>query len=234
MMLESVREEVCDANRQLVTKGLVASTWGNVSGFDPGSGLVVIKPSGVPYAELTPACLVIVDLEGVTVEGALRPSSDTPTHVQLYKSFSGIEGVTHTHSQYATMFAQACRPLPCLGTTHADLFHGDVPVTRLLTEEEVGEGYELNTGKLILETFKDIDPLEMPAVLVAMHAPFAWGKSPMDSVENSAGLEQVAKMAVGTLKLRADQEPLPPHILQKHHDRKHGSDAYYGQDGRKG
>jgi L-ribulose-5-phosphate 4-epimerase len=229
MILEQLREEVLRANIQLAQAGLVTLTWGNVSGIHRVEGLIVIKPSGVDYESLTPADMVVVDLEGKVVEGSLRPSSDTPTHIKLYKAFSAIGGITHTHSLYATMFAQACREIPCLGTTHADHFDGPVPVTRFLTEAEVQSGYESNTGTVIIERFAHLDAMNMPAVLVAGHAPFAWGKSASDSVKNSIALERVAQIALGTLQLNPEMTTLPKHILEKHYQRKHGPDAYYGQ-----
>lgn len=229
-MLEQLKAQVCQANRDLVTHGLVTLTWGNVSGFDAATGLVVIKPSGVDYHALVPERMVVVDLAGQVVEGTLQPSSDTPTHVLLYKTFEGLGGITHTHSTYATMFAQARREIPCLGTTHADHFFGPIPVSRPLTEKEVEDGYEVNTGRAIVERFADLRPLAMPAILVAGHAPFTWGKSPADSVNNAIALEAVAQMALGTLTLEADAAALEHHLLNKHHTRKHGPNAYYGQE----
>lgn len=228
-MLDALREEVCVANQALVTHGLVTLTWGNVSGIDRQRGLVAIKPSGVDYAALTPDDIVLVDLEGNVVEGDLRPSSDTPTHVHLYRHFPSIGGITHTHSLHATMFAQARVPLACLGTTHADHFMGGVPVTRPLTPEEVESAYEHATGVVIVEALAGREALEMPAVLVAGHAPFAWGKSAHDSVHNAIALEAVAQMNLGTQTLRLDAPPLEGYVLNKHYQRKHGPDAYYGQ-----
>lgn len=233
MKLDVLREEVCLANKRLVAEGLVTLTWGNVSGLDPDSGLIAIKPSGVGYNDLTPESMVLVDLDGHVVEGDLRPSSDTPTHVLLYKHFreSGVAGVTHTHSPKATAFAQARRPIDCLGTTHADHFHGPVPVTRPLTAKEVEQAYEANTGHVIVETFADLDPAAMPGVLVAGHAPFAWGASANKSVDNAVALEAVAAMNLDTALLLGGS-PLPlleAYVLEKHHRRKHGPDAYYGQ-----
>jgi L-ribulose-5-phosphate 4-epimerase len=229
MMLEQLREEVLHANIGLVRSGLVALTWGNVSGIHRSEGLVVIKPSGIDYESLTPAVMVVVDLDGKVVEGSLRPSSDTLTHVKLYKAFTAIGGITHTHSLYATMFAQACREIPCFGTTHADQFDGSIPITRFLTEAEVQSGYESNTGSVIIERFAGLDAMNMPAVLVAGHAPFTWGKNASDSVKNSIILERIAQMALGTLQLNPETAILPKHILEKHYQRKHGPDAYYGQ-----
>ena len=231
-MLDELRAAVCKANRDLVEHKLVILTWGNVSGFDPASGLVAIKPSGVPYEKLTPEQMVIVDLDGKVVEGKLRPSSDTPTHVLLYRHFKGICGITHTHSLHATMFAQARREIPCLGTTHADHFFGSVPVTRALSAKEVDEAYEHNTGLVIIDRFKELDPLAMTAVLVGGHAPFAWGKSPADSLHNAIALEAVAQMAMGTFTLTPHPTPLEDYVLNKHHERKHGKNAYYGQAGK--
>ena len=228
-MLNELKEKVLKANLDLVKYGLVTLTWGNVSGISREEGLVVIKPSGVSYEKLTAEDMVVVNLEGKIVEGKFRPSSDTPTHIVLYKAFENIGGITHSHSEYATTFAQACKEIPCFGTTHADHFNGPVPVTRFLTEEEVTSGYELNTGKLIVERFVDLDPVSVPGVLLAGHAPFTWGKDPEDSVKNNLILERIAKMALGSLQLNPSLTSLPEHILEKHYLRKHGPDAYYGQ-----
>lgn len=228
-MLKTLREEVCQANLRLKNYNLVALTWGNVSGIDRQKGMVVIKPSGIDYDVLQAADMVILDLDGNTVEGKWRPSSDTPTHLALYRSFKNIGGIAHTHSLHATMFAQACREIPCLGTTHADHFHGSIPVTRYLNEYEVQKDYEFNTGKVIIERFSTLNPEEMPAVLVAGHGPFTWGYNPEEAVENSLVLEQVAKISLGTLRIEPGINPLPEYILRKHHQRKHGPDAYYGQ-----
>ena len=233
MKLEALRKAVCEANRELERLGLITLTWGNVSGFDPERKLVVIKPSGVPYATLTPAVMVVVDLAGKVVEGKLRPSSDTPTHVILYKAFPGVTGIVHTHSAHATAFCQAGRELPCFGTTHADHFHGTVPLARALTAREVDEDYEGHTGKVIVERFRGLDPLAMPAVLVAHHAPFAWGPTPRKALENAVALEAVAKMAIDTLQLMPGAGAIPAHILDKHYQRKHGPNATYGQGGKK-
>ncbi len=229
MTLNELKEHVCHANLELVKYQLVTLTWGNVSGIDRERGLVVIKPSGVSYDIMRPEHMVVIDLDGKRVEGTLNPSSDTPTHLALYKAFANIGGITHTHSDHAVMFAQAGREIPCFGTTHADHFYGTIPLTRYLTEQEVEEDYEGNTGTVIIERFAGINPLEMPAVLVAGHAPFAWGKTPEDSVKNSLVLEKVAQMALGTLQLRPENPPLPAYVLQKHYMRKHGPNAYYGQ-----
>lgn len=230
-MLETLKEEVWRANRRLVDSGLVVLTWGNASGFDPGSGLVAIKPSGVAYDVMTPADMVVVDLEGKVVEGALNPSSDTPTHLAFYRNFPGVCGAVHTHSVEATAWAQACREIPCYGTTHADQFHGPVPVTRYLTEEEVAEAYERNTGDVIVELFRGRNPLAQPGVLVAGHAPFTWGATPMKAVENAIALEAMARMArlTETLSSSRPASPLPGYIAEKHYLRKHGPGAYYGQ-----
>jgi L-ribulose-5-phosphate 4-epimerase len=230
-MLEELKAAVCLANQALVPAGLMRLTWGTVSGIDRESGLWCIKPSGVDYEALTPADMVVLDLDGRVVEGRFNPSSDTKTHLHLYRSFSDIGGVTHTHSPYATIFAQACRSLPCYGTTHADHFHGTVPVVRALTPEEVAEDYEHFTGVAIVERLRELklDPLEMPAVLQLHHAPFTFGKNAMDSLKNSIALEMCAQMALGSFSLNPALQPLPAHILEKHHLRKHGPGAYYGQ-----
>jgi len=224
-----LKEKVWRANLDLVKHNLVTLTWGNVSGFNRNEGIVAIKPSGVSYEEIMPDDIVIVDLDGQIIEGTLTPSSDTPTHLVLYKAFDGISAVVHTHSEYATMFAQANREIPCLGTTHADYFNGPVPVTRLIRKKEVDADYEVNTGKVIIELFSDLDPHEMPAVLVAGHGPFTWGRTPDEAVKNSLVLEKVAKMAWGTLLLNQKCEQVPEYLRHKHHRRRHGPDAYYGQ-----
>ena len=228
-MLKELRQEVWKANLELVRSGLVVLTWGNVSGIDRARGLVVMKPSGVSYGEMKPSDLVILDLEGKVVEGKLNPSSDTPTHLVLYRNFDEVGGITHTHSVHATAFAQACRELPCLGTTHADHFFGTVPVTRVVTKKETEQDYVGNTGKVIVERFRGKDPMAMPAVLVAHHGPFTWGKGAMDSVKNNIALEAVAEMALATLSLRPTVSSMPKHLLDKHYRRKHGPGAYYGQ-----
>jgi L-ribulose-5-phosphate 4-epimerase len=228
-MLEQLKEEVCQANLDLVAHGLVTLTWGNVSGISDDRRHVVIKPSGVAYDQMRPEQMVVVNLDGTVVEGQLRPSSDTPTHVLLYRHFQGIGGITHTHSRYATMFAQARVEIPCYGTTHADHFSGPVPLTRPLTEREVDEAYEVNTGQVIIERFQSLDPVAMPAVLVAGHGPFAWGKTVPQSVHNAVALEAVAEMALGVLRLRPDAPLLEQYVLDKHYQRKHGANAYYGQ-----
>lgn len=228
-MLEQLKEEVCKANLDLVKHGLVTLTWGNVSGFDVASQLMVIKPSGVNYEVMKPQHMVVVDLDGKVIEGDLNPSSDTDTHILLYRHFKGIAGITHTHSFHATMFAQAREPIPCYGTTHADHFMGFVPVTRPLTAEEVEEAYEHHTGKVILECFEALNPIEIPGVLVAGHAPFAWGKSATDSVKNAVALEAVARMAMGTRQINPNAPLLEDYVLNKHYQRKHGPNATYGQ-----
>jgi L-ribulose-5-phosphate 4-epimerase len=228
-MLEKLKQEVLQANLDLVKQGLVVLTWGNVSGIDREKNLMAIKPSGVDYEKLTDNDIVIVDLEGNVVEGNKRPSSDTPTHIEIYKAFKDIGGVTHTHSNYATMFAQACTEIPCLGTTHADHFYGSIPLTRFLTKKEVEEAYELNTGKIIVERFEELNPVTTPGVLVAGHAPFAFGKNAADSIRNALILERVAEMALGTFQLNKEINTLPEYISEKHYQRKHGPNAYYGQ-----
>ena len=228
-MLKGLKEKVLKANQDLVKYNLVTLTWGNVSGIDRKKGLIAIKPSGVNYDKLKIHDIVIVNMEGKVVEGELNPSSDTATHIELYKAFTSIGGITHSHSEYATIFAQALKEIPCFGTTHADNFNGIIPVTRFLTKDEVVSNYELNTGKIIIERFKDLDYSSIPAVLVAGHAPFTWGKDPEDSVKNNLVLERVAKMALYALNIKPDLNSLPDYILNKHHTRKHGKDAYYGQ-----
>jgi L-ribulose-5-phosphate 4-epimerase len=231
MLLPDLRAQICEANRVLVPSGLVRLTWGNVSGIDRASGIWGIKPSGVDYDKLTPEDIVLLDLEGKVVEGTLRPSSDTKTHLHLYREFGEIGGITHTHSLNATIFSQAGRELPCFGTTHADHFHGTVPVVRALTPEEVAADYEHFTGVAIVERLRELglSPIEMPAVLQLHHAPFTFGKTAMDSVNNSIALEMCAQMALGSYALNPAVQPIPGHILEKHHLRKHGPNAYYGQ-----
>ncbi len=229
-MLLELKEKVWKANLDLVKYGLVTHTFGNVSGMDRDHGLVVIKPSGVSYEELMPDDMVVVDLDGNRVDGRLNPSSDTPSHIEIYKAFPEVGGVTHTHSEYATMFAQANREIPCLGTTHADHFYGPIPVTRMITEEEIKEGYEKNTGKLVVERFATIVPMAMPGVLVVGHGVFTWGRSPEEAVLNGLILEKIAKMAWGSLMIDARCKGIPQPLLDKHFRRKHGPDAYYGQN----
>ncbi len=233
-MLSELKEAVFKANLALTRSGLVILTFGNVSGIDRRRGIVAIKPSGVPYDNLKAEDIVLVDLEGQVVEGWLSPSSDTATHCELYKAFPGIGGVAHAHSEFATMFAQARREIPCFGTTHADLFHGPVPLTRLLVEAEVAADYARNTGRAIVERFAGLDPQAVSAVLVAGHGPFTWGRTPVEAAETALVLEQVAKMALGSLVLEPRLAPLERHILEKHHLRKHGPDATYGQKKEKG
>ena len=228
-MLKELKERVYKANLDLVGHGLVILTFGNVSGIDRRRGVVAIKPSGVGYEEMKPADIVLVSLDGRLIESKLRPSSDTPTHLALYRAFSTIGGIAHAHSEYATMFAQAGREIPCLGTTHADYFPGSVPLTRRLTKNEVERDYEANTGKVIVERFRRLDPAGTPGVLVAGHGPFAWGDSPEEAVRGALLLDRVAKMAFGTLLLSPGCEPLPGHLLRRHFERKHGPRAYYGQ-----
>jgi L-ribulose-5-phosphate 4-epimerase len=208
---------------------LVTFTWGNVSGIDREAGVVAIKPSGAAYNELTPEKMVVLDLDGKVMEGKLRPSSDTPTHLELYRSFENIGGICHTHSPNATMWAQALKEIPCLGTTHADHFYGDIPVTDELTKEEIENDYELNTGKVIVRRFESINPMQVPAVLVANHGPFTWGADAEKAVENAVVLEQIAATAMGTIRINEMQGPISQVLLDKHYLRKHGKDAYYGQ-----
>lgn len=229
MSLDSLRQEVLEANLELVRRGLVLYTFGNASGIDRTRGLVAIKPSGVPYDRMTANDIVIVDLKGETVEGKLRPSSDLATHLILYQAFPDIGGVVHTHSHHATVWAQAGREIPCLGTTHADYFYGPVPVTDALHASEIDDAYEANTGHAIVKTFRAIDPLTMPAVLVAGHAPFTWGQSPADAAHHAVVLEEVAQTAFQTLMLNPAAEPIARALLDKHFFRKHGQSAYYGQ-----
>ncbi|MDX1700810.1 MAG: L-ribulose-5-phosphate 4-epimerase [Melioribacteraceae bacterium] len=229
MSIKSLKEEVCQANLKLVEYGLVTLTWGNVSAIDRNESLVVIKPSGIDYKEMTPDDMVVTDMEGNQVDGKWKPSSDTPTHIELYKAFPHVGGISHSHSPHATMFAQAEMEIPCFGTTHADHFFGNVPLTRLLSEKEVNEAYEKNTGIVIIERFANIDPSSIPGVLVASHAPFTWGKTAMESVKHSLILERIAEMAIGTLSLKPNCEQIKEYILNKHYLRKHGPNAYYGQ-----
>ena len=229
-MLEKLKQSVCEANCQLPKHGLVAFTWGNVSGVDRASGLMVIKPSGVEYEDLSPEHMVVVELAtGKVVEGKLRPSSDTDTHLELYRKFPEIGGIVHTHSQWATTFAQGRMGIPAFGTTHADYFYGEVPCTREMTKAEIGGSYELETGKVIVETFADKNPMQIPAVLVCNHGPFAWGTSPDDAVYHAVVLEECAKMAWQNLLYNPAQQPISQELLDKHFLRKHGKNAYYGQ-----
>jgi len=236
-MLEELKQEVYEANLELVKKGLVIYTWGNASGICREKGLVVIKPSGVDYDKLKPEDLVVVDLEGNIVEGNLKPSSDTPTHLVLYKAFREVGGIVHTHSRWATIFAQAGLPIPPLGTTHADYFYGEIPCTRRMKEEEINGDYEKETGNVIVETFKDKNPVYVPGVLVNEHGPFSWGKNAGEAVYHAVVMEEVAMMAFNTLVLKrmvlGKAEPELPSmstaLLNKHFNRKHGKNAYYGQ-----
>lgn len=227
-MLEQLKNEVLAANLELKKNGLVLFTWGNVSAIDRASGLIVIKPSGVSYEDMKPQDMVVVDMYGKVVEGTLRPSSDTPTHAALYRAFPQLGGIVHTHSTFATAFAQACRAIPAYGTTHADYFYGDIPCTRSLTGEEMAD-YEANTGKVIAETVKREDVLAVPACLAANHGVFAWGKTAAEAVYHATVVEEVAKMAYLTEGLSREARRLPQHIADKHYFRKHGKDAYYGQ-----
>ena len=229
MKLKDLREQVLDGNLELVRRGLVLYTFGNASGISRNEGLVVIKPSGVPYESMKPEDLVIVDLEGKTVEGSLRPSSDLPTHLVLYNAFPTIGGVAHTHSRAATSWAQAQREIPCFGTTHADYFEGPVPVTKPLTPAEIRKDYERNTGLAIVRCMGKRDPLHTPGVLVAGHAPFCWGKTPAEAAHNSVLVEEIAMMALNTLTANPKARPISKALHEKHFFRKHGSSAYYGQ-----
>ena len=230
MKISHLKQAVFEANLALVKEGLVKLTWGNASGIDREQNLVVIKPSGISYDEMKPEDMVVIDLEGTVMGSHLSPSSDTPTHLHLYRSFPQIGGIIHTHSEWATSWAQACLDLPCYGTTHADHFYGPVPCTRLMTTDEIQGHYEQATGKVIVERFDGIDPLQVPAVLVAEHGPFCWGKNPADALQHAVILEEIAKIAFRTVML-GKQGPVQPSILEKHYSRKHGPDAYYGQKG---
>jgi L-ribulose-5-phosphate 4-epimerase len=232
MRYADLRRSVCEANQAIVRSGLVVLTFGNVSGADRDAGVIAIKPSGVEYGDLTPESIPIVDLDsGAVVDGSLRPSSDAPTHLVLYRQFDGVQGIVHTHSTYATAWAQAGRAIPCLGTTHADHFRGPVPVTRMLEQAETGDRYEELTGAAIVDLFAALElvPLEVPAALVASHGPFAWGASVPDAVENAVALEAVAALALHTLALNAHVGDIERHLLDRHFLRKHGAAAYYGQ-----
>ncbi|AKC96018.1 L-ribulose-5-phosphate 4-epimerase [Sneathia vaginalis] len=229
-MLEELKKRVYEANMDLPKYNLVKFTWGNVSEIDREKGLFVIKPSGVDYDKLTPDDMVVVDLEGNVVEGRYKPSSDTPTHVELYKAFSKIGGIVHTHSTYATSFAQAGRNIPCYGTTHADSIYGDIPCSRNLTEEEINEAYEKNTGKVIIETFEKLDYMATPTILCKNHGSFSWGENAKKAVYNAVVLEEVAKMAILTEMINKEVKEAPKCIQDKHYNRKHGKNAYYGND----
>lgn len=228
-MLEELKQEVYEANMELPRRNLIIYTWGNVSGIDRDRGMFVIKPSGVPYNELKPEDMVVMDLEGNKVEGKYNPSSDTPTHLELYRAFKEIGGIVHTHSPAATAWAQAGRSIPCYGTTHADYFYGEIPCTRSLTEEEVANEYEKNTGLVIIETFKNLNPLFVPGVLCRNHGPFTWGKNAAEAVYHAVVLEEIAKMDLMTEILNHNMTEAPQYIQDKHFLRKHGPNAYYGQ-----
>jgi len=229
-MLQRLREQVLEANLELVRRGLVLYTFGNASGISREDGLVVIKPSGVPYEEMKPDHLVVTDLLGKIVEGNLRPSSDLPTHLALYNQFAEIGGVAHTHSEYATAWAQARKAIPCFGTTHADYFHGKVPVTLTMTDQEIAKDYEKNTGLAIIRCLEETNPSATPGVLVANHGPFAWGKDAGTAAHNAVILESIARMAYFTLGINAAAEPVGSGLHDKHYLRKHGKNAYYGQE----
>lgn len=244
-MYEDLKKLVYEANIELQKQKLVIYSWGNISSIDRSAGVVAIKPSGILYDELTPDKIVLLDLDGNIIEGqgealhlikpassGLRPSSDTPTHLELYRNFESVGGICHTHSPSATMWAQSCKEIPCFGTTHADNFFGPIPVTEIMTAEEIQNDYELNTGKVIVRQFAHIDPMQMPAVLVANHGPFTWGKTTIDAVESMVVLEQVAAMALGTITINPAQGPISKALLNKHYFRKHGKNAYYGQQTR--
>ena len=228
-MLEELKKSVLEANLELPKKGLITYTWGNVSGIDREKNLVVINPSGVPYEDLKLEDLVVVDLDGNIIEGSLNPSSDTPTHLVIYKNFKEVGGIVHTHSRWATLWAQAGRGIPALGTTHADYFYGEIPCTRKMTTEEIQGEYEEETGNVIVETFKDINPSYVPGVLVNNHGPFTWGKDAKEAVHNAVVLEEVSMMAFHTCSLTPGIKPISQVLLDKHFLRKHGANAYYGQ-----
>ena len=231
-MLEQLKQEVCKANLLLPKHGLVTFTWGNVSAIDRDAGLVVIKPSGVEYDDMTANDMVVVDMDGKVVEGYYKPSSDTPTHVALYKAFPSLGGIVHTHSRWATSFAQAGVSIPAMGTTHGDYFYGDIPCTRPMTAQEIAGEYEKETGNVIIETFREqgIDAAQVPATLVFSHGPFAWGKDAMDAVHNAVVLEEVAFMAMHAIQLNPYVGRMQQELLDKHYLRKHGKNAYYGQN----
>ena len=229
-MLEELKNTVCEANLKLPEHGLVTFTWGNVSGIDRQSGLVVIKPSGLEYGVMTYKDMVVVDLDGTVVEGKWKPSSDTPTHIELYKAFPNIGGVVHTHSRWATSFAQAGRSIPAMGTTHADYFYGDIPCTRPMTDAEIKGEYEKETGKVIIETFGNLDPDAIPGVVVFSHGPFVWGSDPMNAVHNAVVMEECAFMDFSAIMLNPELGAMQSSLLDKHYLRKHGKNAYYGQN----
>ena len=229
MLLKKLREEVLEANLEIVRRGLVMYTFGNASGCDRASGHVVIKPSGVPFEQLAPENMVVTTLDGAVVEGSLKPSSDLATHLELYRAFAGLGGVVHTHSTYATAWAQAAKDIPCLGTTHADYFHGPVPVTDPLDHEEISRDYELNVGKAIVRTFDGADPLAQPGILVRNHGPFVWGATPAQAAMNAVLLEEIARIAAITIGLNPEASPMDRELLNRHFYRKHGARATYGQ-----
>jgi L-ribulose-5-phosphate 4-epimerase len=228
-LYEELRKAVCDANIELQKQNLVIYSFGNVSAIDRTAGAVAIKPSGVSYDKLTPDNIVIVDLDGNIIEGALKPSSDTPTHLELYRNFETIGGICHAHPTGATTWAQACKEIPCFGTTGADYFYGPIPVTEVMTDDEIRSDYELNTGRVIVRRFAGMEPMKMPAVLVANHGPFTWAKTAAGAVESMVVLEQIATMALGTITINPEQGPINKALLDKHYLRKHGKNAYYGQ-----
>ena len=228
-MLEILKRKVYEANMELPKRGLITYTWGNVSGIDREKGLLVIKPSGIDYSKLRPRDMVVMDLNGNKVEGELNPSSDTKTHIELYKAFKDIGGIVHTHSEWATSWAQAGKSIPCYGTTHADYFYGEIPCTRELTNKEINIDYEKNTGLVIVETFKDINPLYIPSILCINHGPFSWGKDAEEAVHNAVVLEEIAKMAHKSIVINPNISPVKQTLLDKHFLRKHGDYAYYGQ-----
>lgn len=228
-MHEKLRKDVCNANIELQKRNLIIYSWGNVSGIERSSGVVAIKPSGVPYDDLTADKIVLLDLDGKIIEGNLNPSSDTPTHLELYKNFDTIGGICHTHAVCATAWAQACHEIPCFGTTHADYFYGSIPVTEIMTKNQIEGDYELNTGKAIVRRFAGIDPMQIPAVLVANHGPFSWGPTAESAVEAMVVLEEIATMALSTITINQQQGQINKALLDKHYLRKHGKNAYYGQ-----
>jgi L-ribulose-5-phosphate 4-epimerase len=229
-MLKDLKEQVYEANMELPKRGLITFTWGNVSGIDREKGLFVIKPSGVDYEDLKPEDMVVVDLEGNKIEGKYKPSSDTATHLELYKVFDKVGGIVHTHSPWATSWAQAARAIPCYGTTHADYFYGAIPCARGLTTDEINGEYEKNTGLVIIETLKNTDPMSVPGILCSNHGPFTWGKNAAEAVHNAVVLEEVAKMANRTESINSGVKPAPQVLQDKHYWRKHGDNAYYGQN----